>query len=162
MAHAHFHGEAVGRRMAVSVVLMSAFVVGELIAGFFAHSLALLSDAGHNFADVLALLLAWYGLRAANWPSTRARTFGYHRVGILTALANAASLVVIAFFIIFEAAQRLRHPEPVAGKIMIGVAAAAVVVNGLVALWLHAGAKDDLNLRSAYIHMLGDALSAVG
>jgi cobalt-zinc-cadmium efflux system protein len=148
--------------MAASVALMSAFVIGELIAGLFSHSLALLSDAGHNFADVLALLLAWYGLRAANWPSSPARTFGYHRVGILAALANAASLVVIAFFIIFEAIQRLRHPEPVAGRIMIIVAAAAVVVNGLVALWLHAGAKDDLNVRSAYLHMLGDALSAVG
>jgi cobalt-zinc-cadmium efflux system protein len=141
---------------------MLAFVVVELSAGLFSHSLALLSDAGHNFADVLALLLAWYGFHAADWPSTRARTFGYHRVGILTALANAVSLVVIAIFIIWQASVRLAHPEPVEGKIMVGVAAAAVVVNGLVALWLHSGAGHDLNVRSAYIHMLGDALSAVG
>src|SRR6185437_6744387 len=160
MSHAHFHGEAVGRRMAVSVVLMSAFVVGELIAGLFAHSLALLSDAGHNFADVLALLLSWYGLRAANWPSTPARTFGYHRVGILAALVNAAYLVIIAFFIMYQALIRLRFPQPVDGKIMIGVSAAAVAVNALIAFWLHGSSKNDLNVRSAYIHMLGDALSA--
>ncbi len=148
--------------MALSAGLMLAFVVGELAAGLFAHSLALLSDAGHNFADVLALCLSWYGVRAANWPSSSERTYGYHRVGILAALANAASLVVIAFFILYEAANRLRHPEPVGGSIMIGVAAVAVLVNGGVAAALHASAKNDLNVRSAYLHMLGDALSAIG
>ncbi|HWE01534.1 MAG TPA: cation diffusion facilitator family transporter [Tepidisphaeraceae bacterium] len=164
MAHAHFHGEAVGRRMAISVALMSAFVVGELAAGWVGHSLALLSDAGHNFADVLALLLSSYALRAANWPSHAGRTFGYHRVGILAALANAASLVVIAFFIMWEAVVRLRHPELAtpSGKIMIGAAGAAILVNGAVAWSLHGSAKNDLNVRSAYLHMLGDALSAVG
>ena len=162
MAHGHFHGEAVGRGMAASVALMLLFVGGELACGLFSRSLALLSDAGHNFADVLALLLSWYGWRAARWPSSASRTYGYHRVGILTALANAAALVVIALLIVFESAQRLRHPQPVAGKIVIVVACAGVAVNGLVALWLHAGAKDDLNVRSAYLHMVGDALSAVG
>lgn len=148
--------------MALSVALMSAFVALEGVAGIFSRSLALISDAGHNFADVLALLLSWYGLRAANWPSSSTRTFGYHRVGILAALGNAASLVGIALFIIWQAVVRLRYPQPVEGKIMVGVAAAAVVVNGVVAMWLHGSAKNDLNVRSAYIHMLGDMLSAVG
>ncbi len=149
--------------MALSVVLMSAFVVGELIAGYFAHSLALLSDAGHNFADVLALILSWYGLRASHWPSSSTRTFGYHRVGILAALGNAASLVATAFFILWQAMVRILGPQQqVEGTLMIVVAAAAVVVNGIVAIWLHHSAKDDLNVRSAYLHMLGDALSAVG
>ncbi|MDB5353839.1 MAG: hypothetical protein JWN24_292 [Phycisphaerales bacterium] len=148
--------------MGFSVLLMLAFVVGELVAGTFAHSLALLSDAGHNFADVLALLLSWYGLRAARWPSSAARTFGYHRVGILTALANAAALVVIAIFIGWEAVTRLRNPQPVDWRLVVATASAAVVINGLVAAWLHRSAKDDLNIRSAYLHMLGDALSAVG
>jgi cobalt-zinc-cadmium efflux system protein len=162
MAHAHSHSDLAGRRMGFSVLLMLAFVVGELIAGTFAHSLALLSDAGHNFADVLALLLSWYGLRAAKWPSSAARTFGYHRVGILAALANAASLVVIAIFIGWEAFARLHNPQPVDWRIMVATAAAAIVVNALVAIWLHGSAKDDLNVRSAYLHMLGDALSAAG
>src|SRR5271170_4920810 len=129
MSHAHFHGQAIGRRMALSVALMAAFVALEAIAGLFSRSLALISDAGHNFADVLALLLSWYGLRAANWPSSSARTFGYHRVGILAALANATSLVVIALFIMFQAVTRLRYPQPVEGKIMIAVSAAAIAVN---------------------------------
>src|ERR1700679_3172879 len=137
MAHAHLHAEAIGRRLALSVGLMFAFVIGQLIAGLFSHSLALLSDAGHNFADVLALLISWYGLRAAKWPSSSTRTFGYHRVGILAALANAASLVVIAVFIMWQAVVRLRYPQPVEGGIMIAVAAAAVIVNGVVAVGLH-------------------------
>ncbi|MDB5302957.1 MAG: cation efflux family protein, partial [Phycisphaerales bacterium] len=118
--------------MGFSILLMLAFVVGELVAGTFAHSLALLSDAGHNFADVLALLLSWYGLRAAKWPSSSARTFGYHRVGILAALANAASLVVIAIFIGWEAVIRLRSPQPVEWRLVVATASAAVVVNALV------------------------------
>jgi cobalt-zinc-cadmium efflux system protein len=162
MAHAHLHGEAVGRRLALSVGLMFAFVIGELTAGLFSHSLALLSDAGHNFADVLALIISWYGLRAAKWPSSSMRTFGYHRVGVLAALANAASLVVIAVAIVWQAVVRLRFPQPVEGGIMIAVAAVAVIVNGVVAVGLHRSAKNDLNVRSAYLHMLGDALSAVG
>lgn len=161
MPHAHFHGNSVSRRMGFSVLLMLLFVVGELIAGIVSRSLALKSDAGHNFADVLALLLSWYALRAAKWPSSDRRTFGYHRVGILAALVNAASLVVIAFFICWDAALRLQHPEPVNGALMIWVALAAVLVNGLVAISMHASARHDLNVRSAYIHMLGDALSAV-
>lgn len=149
--------------MALSVGLTSAFVAAELAAGLWSGSLALLSDAGHNFADVLALILSWYAVVAAGWPSSSARTYGYHRVGVLAALANAASLVVIAFFVALEGIVRLLSPRtaPAAG-VMIAVAAAAVVVNALVAFSLHHSARRDLNVRSAYLHMLGDALSAVG
>lgn len=152
-----------GRKLGWSVALMLAFTVGELAAGLVAQSLALVSDAGHNFADVLALLLSWYALRAANWPSTHRKTYGYHRVGILAALANAASLVAIAGFIAFEAIGRLaRQSDLPRAPLMIGVATAAVLVNGLVAFSLHAPASHDLNVRGAYLHMLGDALSAAG
>ena len=163
MAHSHsHHANVAGQRLAVSIGLTTAFVAGEAAAGYWAHSVALLSDAGHNLADGLALLLSWYGLRAASWPSSASRTFGYHRVGILTALANAASLLVIAAFIIYEAAGRLLHPQPVRGPVVIAVAATAIVLNSLIAFWLHRSAKDDLNLRSAYLHMLGDAFAAAG
>ncbi|HEX4795915.1 MAG TPA: cation diffusion facilitator family transporter [Humisphaera sp.] len=161
----HLHQDAnnlAGRRLALSLALTLAFVIGELLAGIWSHSIALMSDAGHNLADALALLLSWYGVRAALWPSSAARTFGYHRVGVLAALANAASLVLIAGFIIWGAAQRLMNPQPVAGPAMIWVAAVAIVLNSLIALWLHRSAKNDLNIRSAYIHMLGDAFAAVG
>ncbi|HYX27621.1 MAG TPA: cation diffusion facilitator family transporter, partial [Pyrinomonadaceae bacterium] len=94
MAHVHQHDtRTTGRRLAWSILITSAFVVGEVIAGFFAHSLALVSDAAHNFADALALFFAWYGVWIARKPSTQQHTFGYHRVGILAALVNAVSLV---------------------------------------------------------------------
>src|SRR5947209_11136182 len=125
--HHHHHGAVTGRRMAFSVGLTLAFVLGESVAGLFSHSLALLSDAGHNFADALALLLAWYALGAARRPANASRTFGYHRVGILAALANAITLVVIAVLIFWEAFQRLRSPAPVQSGLMIGVALTALV-----------------------------------
>jgi cobalt-zinc-cadmium efflux system protein len=136
--------------------------MGEAAAGYFSNSLALLSDAGHNFADSLALVLSWYALWIAQRPSSAKRTFGYHRVGILVALVNAVSLVVIALFIFWEAVSRLRHPEPVQSTFMIVVALIAILLNSLISLWLRNAAKKDLNVRSAYMHMLGDAISAAG
>jgi cobalt-zinc-cadmium efflux system protein len=122
----------------------------------------LLSDAGHNFADALALVLTWYAVFVSQRPSSARRTYGYHRVGILAALINAASLVVIALLIFWEAVERLRHPEPVRSGAMIGVAMAAILLNTVITVWLHRDARTDLNVRSAYMHMLGDAVSAVG
>jgi cobalt-zinc-cadmium efflux system protein len=148
--------------MAAAVTLTLAFVVVEAIAGWTAHSLALLSDAGHNLADAAALGFSWYALSVASKPSHEGMTFGYHRVGIFAALANAVSLVLIAAVIGWEAIGRIREPQAANGPVMIGVAAAAIVVNLAIGLWLHRGAKDDLNIRSAYLHMMGDALSAFG
>jgi cobalt-zinc-cadmium efflux system protein len=163
MVHNHAHGSpAAGRYLGLSVFLTLSFVTGEVIAGYFASSLALLSDAGHNFADGLALGLSWYAVWIARQPADPKRTYGYHRVGILAALANAVSLVVIALVIFWEAASRLWAPEPVQGSLMIGVALAAILLNAVISLWLRADAKHDLNLRSAYLHMLGDAVAAFG
>src|SRR5438128_6761362 len=108
MAHAHHHGTtATGRRLVLSMAVTFTFVIAEAIAGYFSHSLALVSDAGHNFADALALFFAWYGVWISLKPSTARRTFGYHRVGTLAALVNSVSLVVIALLIFWEAAHRL-------------------------------------------------------
>jgi cobalt-zinc-cadmium efflux system protein len=165
MSHAHSHGHgggAMGRRLAWSVVLTLAFVTGEAVVGYFANSLALLSDAGHNFADALTLSLSGFALWLARRPADARRTYGYHRAGILAALANAVSLVVVALIIFWEAAQRLRSPEPVRGGVMIGVALASVAFNSFLAFWLRSGARHDLNVRSAYLHQVGDAASALG
>lgn len=163
MSHNHPHGaEASNPRLGLSIALTLAFVVGDAIAGYLAHSLALMSDAGHNFSDALALILSWYGLRAAKQPASSKRTFGSHRVGILTALANALMLVAIGAVIIWEAVERFRDPQPVHSGPMIWVALVAVVLNGMISLWLRGAAKSDLNMRSAYLHMLGDAVSALG
>ena len=148
--------------MGIAVALTVTFVVVEAVGGWFAHSLALLSDAGHNLADAAALGFSWYAIWIAGKPSHQGMTFGYHRVGIFAALVNAVSLVLIAVFIGWEAIVRIRQPEAANGTLMIGVALAGIVVNLLIGLWLHKGSKDDLNVRSAYLHMLGDAVSAFG
>ena len=145
----------------LSISITFAFVVGEAIAAYFAHSLALFSDAAHNFADALALVFSWYGIWIARKPSTQQRTFGYHRVGILAALVNAVSLVIIALLIFWEAARLLGDPRPVHGTPMIVIALIAVVINASIGLWLR-GHAHDLNVRSAYLHMVGDAVSALG
>ena len=163
MGHGHDHGASLtGRRLLLSVIITVAFVIGEAAAGYFSNSLALMSDAGHNFADALALILSWYGLWIARRPSSEKHSYGYHRVGILTALINAVALVVIALFVFWEAISRLRQPEPVQSKPMIIVALIAILLNTVISLWLRKAAKDDLNVRSAYMHMVGDAVSAVG
>jgi cobalt-zinc-cadmium efflux system protein len=163
--HSHHHASAdnvTQGRMAGAIGLTLLFVVAEVIAGIAAHSLALVSDAGHNLADTAALGLSWYAIWIAKKPSHAGMTYGYHRVGILAALVNAVSLVVIALLIVWEAITRLRQPQPVSGGVMMAVAAVAIVVNVIISLWLRAGAKSDLNVRSAYLHMVGDALSALG
>ncbi len=163
MGHNHNNGVGLtGRRLGLSIFITLVFVLGEATTGYFSHSLALMSDAGHNFADALALVFSWYGLWIARKPSTAQRTFGYHRVGILAALVNAVSLVVIALLIFWEASSRVRHPEAVHSTPMIVVALIAILLNTVISFWLKSAAKKDLNVRSAYMHMLGDAISAAG
>jgi len=161
--HHHAHDAAVPAGvMGTAVAVTLAFVVAEALAGWFGGSLALLSDAGHNLADAGALAFSLYALRMAAKPSHHGMTFGYHRVGVFAALANAVTLVVIALLIGFEAIERIRHPEPASGRLMILVALVAIVVNVWISVRLHAGAKHDINVRSAYLHMVGDAVSALG
>jgi cobalt-zinc-cadmium efflux system protein len=148
--------------MAAAVAATVAFVIVEALAGWFGHSLALLSDAGHNLADAAALGFSWYAVRMAAKPSHHGMTFGYHRIGIFAALVNAVSLVFIALAIGWEAVSRVRTPEPASATLMIVVAAAAIVVNTLIGWRLHAQAQHDINIRAAYLHLLGDALSACG
>src|SRR5438128_7771105 len=137
MGHSHDHCESVtGRRLVLSIFLQLVFVAGEATAGYFAHSLALLSDAGHNFADALALIISWYGIWIARKPSTQKRNFGYHRVGILAALVNAVSLVVMALLIFWEAIARLRNPDTVDSTPMIVIALVAIAMNTIISLWL--------------------------
>ena len=150
------------RRLLVSALITTLFVFAEASAGRASHSLALLSDAGHNFSDAVALMFSWYGVWISRRPASKKRTYGYHRVGIMAALFNSASLVTVALLIGWEAAVRIRTPQESHGGVMIVVALIAIVMNGLIAFWLQHEAKHDLNVRSAYVHMLGDALSAFG
>lgn len=157
----HDHA-ATGRRLQFSLWITAAFIVIELVAGIRAQSLALLSDAGHNFTDTLALALAWAAFRWQQMPPDASRTFGYHRAGVLSAFVNALTLVALSVWIFVESYHRFLEPRQVQETIMIVVAAAGLVVNLAVMKALHSASHRDLNVRSAFVHMLGDALSSVG
>lgn len=157
----HTHGATSGRKLWLSLGLTLTFVAIEAVFGWRAGSLALMSDAGHNASDALALGLAAYALWVARRPANPNKTFGYHRVAILTALANAAALVVIALAILAEAAHAFVHPATPGGTTMIVVAAVALLMNTVIAYWLQGDSHHSLNARAAYVHMAGDALSSL-
>jgi cobalt-zinc-cadmium efflux system protein len=135
-----------------------AYVLITLMAGIQAHSLALLSEAGHNVTDLLALLLSWVAVFIQTRPPSATKTFGYHRAGVLAAFVNALTLVAIAFYIFYEALLRIHSPVTVQPKIMIWVAIIGVIMNGVIS-WVLFKAASDVNIRSAFIHQLGDTLS---
>src|SRR5437868_2944296 len=128
--HSHYHGPESGRVLIWSLIATSAFVLLELISGFRAHSLALLSDAGHNATDALALLLAWFAVFLQRKPADASRTFGYHRAGVLAAFVNALTLIALSAWMLYESWIRLMNPVAVNDRIMFWVAAAGLVLNG--------------------------------
>ncbi|MBZ5593081.1 MAG: cation diffusion facilitator family transporter [Acidobacteriia bacterium] len=160
--HSHSHGGGTGRVLWWSLLATTVFAVVEIIAGIRAHSLALLSDAGHNFTDALALFLAWFGLYLQAKPANETKTFGYHRAGVLTAFINALTLVAIAGWIFYESYARLVSPQPVHETVMMAVAAAGLVLNGGIMWGLRFARRHDINIRSAFVHMLGDLLGSMG
>src|SRR5438270_11056565 len=156
--HAGSHGNASSRVLKISLLVTLAYIVLLVIAGVQAHSLALLSEAGHNLSDFLALLLSLAAVFLQARPPSSTKTYGYHRAGVLVALVNSASLVMVSFFIFYEAFRRVQHPEPVHAGVMIWVAAAGVVMNGVNALLLYRSSRD-VNIRSAFLHEVGDTVS---
>jgi cobalt-zinc-cadmium efflux system protein len=163
-SHSHFGDLASQntKRLALSLGLTAAFVVIEMIAGIIGNSLALLTDAAHNFTDVIALGLSWYALRLATQPANAGKTFGYHRAGILVALVNSTTLVLIALGIFYESYHRLITPPEVDAAILIGVGTVAFFINLGTALLVKKGSEHDLNLRSTFLHLMGDVLSTLG
>jgi len=161
--HVHTHGGSNPTRvLKISVAVTLAYIVLLVVAGIRAHSLALLSEAGHNLSDLLALLLSLVAVYLQSRPASPTKTYGYHRAGVLAALVNATSLVAVSFFIFYEAFRRLQHPEHVQAAVMMWVAAAGVVMNGVIALLLYrsaGGSGGDVNIRSALLHEVGDTLS---
>lgn len=146
------------RVLQVSMVLTFAYVVATFFFGLRAHSLALISEAGHNVSDLLAILLSFVAVYFQARPATDQKTFGYQRAGVLAAFVNAATLVVLSVWIAIEAVHRLAAPVAVQPRLMMIVAAAGVIMNGTVAtlLWRYSA---DVNIRSVFLHMLGDTLS---
>ena len=158
--HVHAHGgnERTSKILRISLFVTLAYIMLLVIAGIRAHSLALLSEAGHNLSDFLALLLSLTAVYLSSRPPSATKTYGYHRAGVLAALVNSLSLVAVSFFIFYEAARRIRTPEHVEASTMIWVAAAGVVMNGVIALLLWRAGRD-VNIRSAFLHEIGDTLS---
>jgi cobalt-zinc-cadmium efflux system protein len=162
-SHAHSHAghshapDNFGFAFAIGVALNTVFVVAELIFGYAANSLALVSDAVHNFSDVIALLLAWIAVWLGRKRPTQQHTYGYRRASILAALINAGLLLIAVGGIAVDALNRIREPAAVAGWTVVLVATLGIVVNGATALLFMRGRHGDLNIRGAYLHMAADA-----
>ena len=140
--HVHVHGAGGPTRvLKISLAVTLAYIVLLVVAGIRSHSLALLSEAGHNLSDFLALLLSLVAVYFQSRPASSTKTYGYHRAGVLAALVNATSLVAVSFFIFYEAFRRLQHPEHVQAGVMMWVAAAGVVMNGAIALLLYRSSR---------------------
>lgn len=161
--HHHEHLREIGRkRLLIVLGMTAAFMVVEFAGGLLANSLALIADAGHMLGDVAALGLAAFALAFARRPATPAKTYGYLRIEILAALLNGATLIVIATVIFWQAYTRFRQPPEIEGTLMLVVACAGLVVNLVAAFLLHSSSGHNLNLRGAYLHVLGDLLGSVG
>ena len=159
--HTHdHHGDE--RRLLWALLLTGSFMLAEAVAGVLSGSLALLADAGHMLTDTAALALSWWAARVAQRPATPERSFGHHRFQVLAALVNGSALIVVALWIMVEAARRLAQPIEVLGGTMLAVAVLGLLVNAASFGLLHGGSHGNLNIRGALLHVLGDMLGSVG
>lgn len=165
MGAGHDHGvgrNANSRRLAITLGLVTLYMVAEVVGGLLTNSLALLADAGHMLSDAGALALSLFAIWLAARPARSSYTYGYYRTEILAALVNGATLVAISIFIFLEAFKRIGEPPEVQGALMMGIATGGLVVN-LVGLWiLNAGRNESLNVRGAWLHVMTDALGSIG
>lgn len=164
MAHAHNHTHdhnLQGKNLLFSIVLNVAITAVQVIGGIVSGSLALLSDALHNFSDVLSLLFSYAAHKLSHKKATPAQTFGYKRAEILAAFVNALTLIVVAIFLIFEAIERFADPKPIGSTLVIWLSIVAIAGNGLSVFLLKRDSKKNLNMRSAYLHLLTDMMASV-
>ncbi|MBI5886503.1 MAG: cation transporter [Deltaproteobacteria bacterium] len=168
-AHNHEHGRPhadadrpIKRRLQISIALTAIIFIAELAGGYYTNSLALMSDAAHVFMDVFALALTLAAIYIAELPPTETRTYGLHRVEVFVSWANSFILILVTLFIFYSAYQRFGNPQPVETIGMLVIAVIGLVVNLVVAVWLMSYAERDLNIKSAYFHVVGDAAASVG
>ena len=160
--HHHHHHQANGKNLILSIILNVAITIAQIIGGLLSGSMALLSDAAHNFSDVLALLFSYIAEKLSGRKRTLKQTFGYKRAGIFAAFTNSATLMIVATILIHEAIERLMNPQPIEGNIVMYLAALGILFNGLSALLVKKGAETDINMRSAYLHLFTDMITSVG
>jgi len=159
--HHHHHREQRGKNLLISILLNVVITVAQVIGGIISGSLALLSDALHNFSDVLSLLISYLANRFTKKKASVKRTFGYKRAEIMAAFVNSATLIVIAVILIKEAIERFMDPEPIAPALVIWLSALGILVNGFSVLLIKKDAGHNMNMRSAYLHLLTDMLASV-
>jgi cobalt-zinc-cadmium efflux system protein len=161
MHHHHNHNSTIQKNLVLSILLNSVIVAGEIIAGILSNSLALISDALHNFSDLLTLILSLAAVRVSSWKATPNKSYGYLRAEIIAAFVNSSALVIIGVYIIYQGAGRLFVPEKITASWVIIVASVAFVGNGLSTLLLSKNSKEDLNAKSAYLHLLYDSVNSL-
>ncbi len=158
----HHHSDSLqGKKLFWSIVLNIAITIAQIIGGLISNSLSLLTDALHNFSDVLSLLISWFAHKLSQKPANHKRTFGYKRAEIMAAFINAASLLGVSFFLIKEAIERFYNPASVQAGWVIILGMLSIVINGISVLLLSKEAKTSLNIRSAYLHLFTDMLTSV-
>ncbi len=159
--HHHHHHQRSGRNLLISILLNIGITVAQVIGGIISGSLALLSDALHNFSDVLSLILSYLANRFTKKQASSKRTFGYKRAEIMAAFVNSATLIVIALILIKEAVERFFQPEPIAPDLVIWLSTLGIAVNGFSVLLIKKDADSNLNMKSAYLHLFTDMMASV-
>ena len=157
----HHHHEVSGKNLGFAIVLNVAITLAQAIGGIISGSMALLSDAAHNFSDVLSLIISYFANKLAKREATEKQTFGFRRSEILAAFINSATLILIAIIILTEAIQRLINPVTISANWVIYLAIASILVNGVSVLFIRNDSKDNMNMKSAYIHLFSDMLTSV-
>jgi cobalt-zinc-cadmium efflux system protein len=157
----HHHGDLKGRNLLISILLNIGITVAQVIGGLISGSLALLSDALHNFSDVLSLIVSYVANRLSKRKASNKKTFGYKRAEILAAFINASTLIVVAILLIIEAVERFQHPQEIASNLVIWLSIIAILGNGFSVLLLKKDAEANMNMKSAYLHLFTDMMASV-
>jgi cobalt-zinc-cadmium efflux system protein len=160
-SHSHHHQDLKGRNLFISILLNIFITAAQVVGGVVSGSLSLLSDALHNFSDVLSLVISFFANRLAKKEASINKTFGYKRAEIIAAFVNATTLIIVAVLLIIEAIKRFQHPEEIASNLVIWLSALGIAANGFSVLLLKKDANKNMNMRSAYLHLLTDMLASV-
>ncbi len=156
----HHHHEVSGKNLGVAILLNAGITLAQAIGGIISGSMALLSDAAHNFSDVLSMVISYLANRLSKREATEKQTFGFKRSEILAAFINSATLIIISVIILFEAVQRLINPVPISANLVIWLAIAGILVNGISVLFIRNDSHANMNMKSVYLHLLGDMLTS--
>ncbi len=159
--HQHHHHEVTSKNLFWTILLNAGISLAELIGGIIAGSMALISDAIHNFSDVISLIVSYIANRLSKKAANEKQTFGYKRSEIIAAFFNSTTLIILAIFILYEAVQRLLQPHPIKSNLVIWLALGSIAVNGLSVLFIKEDAKDNMNMKSAYLHLFGDMMTSI-